>query len=153
MSQSFFVVPAAYVILRRGSEVLLQLRQNTGYMDGHWASGAAGHVEANESVQEAAVRESWEELGLEIEVAALEPLCTMPRAGRPGDPISERVDFFFTVTVWHGAPRVAEPSKTADLRWHDLANLPSNVVPHERLVLDGLRTSDLPAIVPFGFTV
>ena len=28
-----------------GDEVLLQLRQRTGYMDGHWAAAAAGHVE------------------------------------------------------------------------------------------------------------
>ena len=28
-----------------GDEVLLQLWQNTGYMDGRWGAGAAGHVE------------------------------------------------------------------------------------------------------------
>jgi len=45
----FVVVPASYVFLLRdgsdgsvtGTEVLLQLRQNTGYMDGHWAAAAA----------------------------------------------------------------------------------------------------------------
>ena len=64
----FRVVPAAYVLLLRpaGSgpdEVLLQLRQHTGFMDGHWACAAAGHVEAGESVLAAAVREAAEELG------------------------------------------------------------------------------------------
>ena len=49
------MVPAAYVILRRGDEVLLQLRRNTGFRDGHWACAAAGHVEAGESVLSAAV--------------------------------------------------------------------------------------------------
>lgn len=44
-----FLVPAAYVILRRDEHVLLQLRMNTGYMDGYWATAAAGHVEAGES--------------------------------------------------------------------------------------------------------
>ena len=151
MSQSFFVVPSAYVLLRRGRKVLLQLRQNTGYMDGHWACGAAGHVEANESVQQAAVRESWEELNVEVGVAELEPVCAMHRTGRSGDPTSERVDFFFTVDTWHGSPRIAEPSKASDLRWHDLAGLPPNIVPHERVVLDGIRNGDLPSIVQFGF--
>ena len=40
--ERFVVVPAAYVFLLRdgvgGPEVLLQLRQGTGYMDDHWAA-------------------------------------------------------------------------------------------------------------------
>ena len=47
---SFSVVPAAYVLLRRDGRVLLHLRSNTGYRDGHWATAAAGHVEQGESV-------------------------------------------------------------------------------------------------------
>ena len=35
-------VPASYVYLRRGDEVMLQLRSGTGYLDGHWVAGAAG---------------------------------------------------------------------------------------------------------------
>lgn len=34
MTERPLLVPEAYVILRRANEVLLQLRQNTGYMDG-----------------------------------------------------------------------------------------------------------------------
>ena len=47
----FVVIPAAYVFLLRSAEetgareVLLQLREGTGYMDGHWAAAVAGHVE------------------------------------------------------------------------------------------------------------
>ena len=60
------MVPASYVFLLRestdgtGTEVLLQLRQGTGYMDGHWAAAAAGHIEQGESVFEAAAREAAE---------------------------------------------------------------------------------------------
>ncbi len=55
----FTVVPAAYVFLLRDApdegsaartEVLLQLRSGTGYMDDHWAAAAAGHVEKGETV-------------------------------------------------------------------------------------------------------
>ena len=56
----FVVVPAAYVFLlregSRGTEVLLQLRQNTGYRDGYWAAAAAGHVERGETAYDAAHR-------------------------------------------------------------------------------------------------
>ena len=36
----FRLVPAAYVLLRQADRVLLQLRQNTGFRDGHWAPTA-----------------------------------------------------------------------------------------------------------------
>jgi 8-oxo-dGTP pyrophosphatase MutT (NUDIX family) len=42
----FQVIPAAYVVLQRAGQVLLQLRSGTGYRDGHWACAATGHVEA-----------------------------------------------------------------------------------------------------------
>ncbi|MET0977876.1 MAG: NUDIX domain-containing protein, partial [Paeniglutamicibacter terrestris] len=59
MSQALVqLVPASYVVFLRGDQVLLQLRQNTGFLDGHWACAAAGHVEAGESASAAAVREA-----------------------------------------------------------------------------------------------
>ena len=102
-----------------GSEVLLQLRgPETTYMAGHWATAAAGHVEAGESVLEAAVREAREELGVEVDPAALTPLCAMHRTD-PGNPapIEQRVDFFFTARDWSGEPSIQEPGKCVDLRW------------------------------------
>lgn len=94
-SHRFRVVPAAYVLLRRGDAVLLQLRQGTGYRDGFWAAAAAGHVEAGESVVAAAVREAREELGVEIDPADLRPLTALHR-GEPGGPaLEQRADFFF----------------------------------------------------------
>lgn len=151
----FRVVPAAYVLLLRGTgpdaEVLLQLRMNTGYRDGHWAAAAAGHVEADESVFAAACREAAEEVGVKIEPADLEPLTTMHRTHTNHDPVDERVDFFFGCRRWAGEPRLVEAAKAADLAWFPLAALPDPVVPHERYVLDGLRENSLPTITTFGF--
>ena len=151
----FQVVPAAYVLLRRSADgaaqLLLQLRQGTGYMDGHWAAAAAGHVEAGESVLAAAVREAAEELGIDIDPADLVPLCAMHRTVAPHGPIDERVDFFFECRGWTGEPRTQEADKSADLRWFDLARLPDPVVPHELQVLTGLRDGDLRPIATFGF--
>jgi 8-oxo-dGTP diphosphatase len=150
----FRVVPAAYVLpLRRvgeTDEVLLQLRCGTGYRDGHWAAAAAGHVEAEESVYAAACREAEEELGIAITPADLVPLTVMHRTGN-GRAIDERVDFFFSCRTWTGEPRRVEQAKSADLRWYRLDDLPEPVVPHELVVLEGLRRGDLPAIVSFGF--
>jgi 8-oxo-dGTP pyrophosphatase MutT (NUDIX family) len=151
----FCVVPAAYVFLLRGTgrgdEVLLQLRRGTGYRDGHWAAAAAGHVEADESVHEAACREAAEELGVRIDPADLEPLTAMHRTHGNHQPIDERVDFFFGCRAWSGEPRLMEAAKAAEIRWYPLDGLPEPTVPHERHVLDGVRTGTLPAITTFGF--
>lgn len=148
----FVVVPAAYVFLLRdgvaGPEVLLQLRQNTGYMDGHWAAAAAGHVERGETAFDAARREALEELG--IGDVDLRFVTSMQRT-RHDQPIDERIDFFFTARSWTGMPRIMETDKAAELRWCPLADLPDPVVPHERAVLDAVRTGTAQAYSTFGF--
>lgn len=151
MSPRHQLVPAAYVVLRREGEILLQLRQGTGFRDGHWACAAAGHVERGESAVAAALREAHEELGVRIAEADLQPLTAMHRTENTGDPIDERVDFFFTARSWSGEPRIVEPDKAADLRWCPLGDLPDPVVPHELSVLEGLRTGTTTAYSTFGF--
>lgn len=149
----FAVVPASYVFLLRdapgnGTEVLLQLRQHTGFMDGHWAAAAAGHVEAGETAYAAAQREAREEIA--VEDVALEFRTAMQRTAR-GPAIDERIDFFFTARTWRGEPRIVEPEKCADLRWCPLDALPTPVVPHELAVLEGLRTGEVPGYTTHGF--
>ncbi|HEU5044434.1 MAG TPA: NUDIX domain-containing protein [Nocardioidaceae bacterium] len=149
----FAVVPAVYVLFLRGdgsgTEVLLQLREGTGYMDGHWAAAAAGHVERDESVFDAAAREANEEL--DVSEVRLQPLGAMHRIQAGADPVEQRVDYFFSTTTWTGEPRIVEPHKCADLRWFRLGDLPEPVVPHEREVLDALRSGRVPAIMSFGY--
>ncbi len=150
--QRFSVIPASYVVLRNGRKVLLQLRCNTGYMDDSWASSAAGHIERGESAVTAALRETREELGITLTVGDLRPVCTMHRTQHHDDPTSERADFFFVADRWRGTPRVAETDKAAALEWFALGDLPANVVPHERIVLEALLTgSTLPPIITYGF--
>jgi 8-oxo-dGTP diphosphatase len=149
------LVAASYVLLRRtedGAErVLLQLRRGTGYLDGHWAVSAAGHVEAGEDAVSAAVREAREELGVVLDRADLVPLCAMHRTAGTTEPGDERVDFFFECRRWAGDPQRREADKAAEVGWFDLAALPEPVVPHELRVLEGLRRGDLPPILVHGF--
>ena len=154
MTDRFRVVPASYVFLLRGGstspggdEVLLQLRQNTGYMDGHWAAAAAGHVERGETAYDAARREAREEIG--VEVADLTFVTSMQRT-QGADPIDERIDFFFTCRSWTGEPRIVEPAKCAAMEWFALDALPDPVVPHERFVLERLGTG-VESYTTFGF--
>ncbi len=150
MIDRFVVVPASYVFLLRdgtdGTEVLLQHRQNTGYMDDHWAAAAAGHVERGETAYAAAHREALEELG--ITDLALTFEFSMQRT-RHDAAIDERIDFFFTARSWSGEPRILEPEKCAELRWCPLSALPDPVVPHELLALESLGTPE--KYLTFGF--
>lgn len=149
------MVPAAYVLLLRtgpaGTEVLLQLRSGTGFRDGYWAAAAAGHVEHGEAVTDAACREAAEELGVVVAAEDLVPLVTLHRTENTGDPVDERVDFFFTCRRWAGEPARREPERSADLRWFALDALPDPVVPHELRVLTSLRDGSTPAIATHGF--
>ncbi|GAA1556619.1 hypothetical protein GCM10009804_11770 [Kribbella hippodromi] len=127
------------------------LRANTGYMDGHWAM-PAGHVEQGESAIAAAVRELREEVGLEVQPADLVPLTAMHRTGGNGEPIDERVDFFFEVSTWSGEPRLMEPEKAAGLEWYALDALPEPLVVQEARVLEALaKGEELPAVIVQGF--
>ena len=151
--ERFVVVPAAYVFLLRdgvgGPEVLLQLRQGTGYMDDHWAAAAAGHVEKGETAYDAARREAREEIDVdELDLA----FATAMQRTRGGEPIDERIDFFFTARTWTGEPTIAEPDKCAALKWVRLDELPEPVVPHERQVLEGLRAGGVAPYTTHGFT-
>jgi len=152
IEERFVVVPASYVFLLRdgagGPEVLLQLRQNTGFMDDHWGAAAAGHVEKGETAYDAARREAREEIGVgELQLSFV---TTMQRT-RGGEPIDERVDFFFTARSWTGEPRIMEPHKCADLRWCPLDALPDPVVPHELHVVQGIIGGELAAYTTFGW--
>ena len=153
----FQVIPAAYLLLTRGSgdelEVLLQLRgPGTDYMPRHWASGAAGHVEQGESVFVAAAREATEELGVAVDPDDISPLCAVQRT-LPGcdDPVEQRADYFLTTRRWSGEPSPQEPEKCVELRWCRPSALPQPMVPHERMVLDRLAAGDVPPILSVGF--
>jgi 8-oxo-dGTP diphosphatase len=150
--QRFVVVPASYVFLMRdgvaGTEVLLQLRQNTGYMDDHWAAAAAGHVEKGETAYDAARREAREEIAVDdLDLA----FVTSMQRTRGGEPIDERIDFFFSARSWSGTPRIVEPAKCAALEWYSLSALPDPVVPHELKVLQAIIKGEIEPYLTFGF--
>ncbi|WP_040165859.1 NUDIX hydrolase [Microbacterium gorillae] len=152
MAHTLALVPASYLLLRRGEEVLLQLRQNTGYMDGCWTAGAAGHVEPGETARDAAVREAAEELGVSVARDDLTLVTVMQRTDGTENAREQRVDWFWTARDWKGAPEIREPAKTAALRWWPLGGLPVEIPEYERLVLDGLRAGSLAADTAVGFT-
>lgn len=141
------LVAAAYVVLLRDEQVLLQRRAGTGYRDGSWAT-LAGHVDPGETLHEAAVREAAEEAGVRIDPADLRPLTAIHRLQRGGPPVEQRLDAFFEVRRWQGEPTRREVDKNDAMGWFPLRDLPAPMVPHELLVLQALAAgSTLPAVL------
>ncbi len=114
-------------------QVLLLRRFQTGYMDGYY-SVPAGHLDGDETVRMAGVREAREEIGVGIDPH------DMLFAGvfhRHSD--DERVDFFFHVQKWDGEPVNSEPGKCDDLRWVHMDSLPGNTIPYVRQALKNFQ--------------
>lgn len=148
---NFSLVPAAYVYVIRDGAVLLQLRRNTGYMDGYWTAGAAGHLEPGETAAQAAARELQEELGLVVSTTALIPSSVMQRTDGTSNPREQRVDWFFTCPSFDGEPSIKEPPKCAELRWFDLAELPAQIPDYERSALSWLNENSSVGLLNVGF--
>jgi len=133
-SKSYFkVIPAVYLFLRRGDEVLLLRRANTGYQDGKY-SVIAGHLNGGELATQALVREAKEEAGIDVSPSSLQFVHAAHRLNDGRE--SERVDFFFESREWQGEVKNTEPEKSDDLRWFSVKELPPNMLPFIRIVLE-----------------
>lgn len=133
MKERHKAVPAVYLFLMKNNAVLLGRRCNTGYMDGKYMV-PAGHVEAGESLCAAMIRETKEEIGIDVEEENLKLVHVVYRAKH--DETGERMDFFFTVEQWRGDIENREPEKCNDLKWFPLENLPHEMPPYVRTALE-----------------
>ncbi len=122
-----------HMLFLRAGKVLLIRRFQTGYMDGHY-SVPAGHLDGNEPVRLAAVREAHEEIGVRIDPAEIHFAGVFHRF--EGD---ERVDFFVHVRSWDGEPVNAEPEKCDILLWADVNELPENTIPYIRQAIKNFQ--------------
>lgn len=126
-------VPAVYIFLVNGNQILLGLRQNTGYQDGNW-NVPSGHIEAGELPVQALIREAKEETGIDVKP---EDLIFVHAAYRTRhDETGDRCDFFFVAREWTGDITNAEPHKCKEWRWFPVTALPENVTPHVRATID-----------------
>jgi len=138
MSQKHKITPASYLIFEKEEKILLLKRKNTGYEDGKY-SFVAGHVEEGESFSDCIIREAKEEAGILIKKEDLKVVCVMQRNQKN----DERIDFFFTVKNWEGEVVNKEPHKCEALTWFDKKNLPSNIIPFIKKVIENVESGIL----------
>ena len=82
---------AVHIFLLRENHVLLLRRANTGYEDGNY-SVVAGHLDGGERVMQAAIRETYEEVGVRLCPTDLTVVGVMHRLSN-----DERIDVFLRV--------------------------------------------------------
>lgn len=131
--ERFRIKFAVYLLLRDGDNVLLSLRQGTGWKDG-WYSLVSGHVDGGEPAEAALVREAQEEAGIAINLDDVEHVLTMHRLS--DDPDDEYVDLFFEVCKWSGEIANLEPKKCGELTWVNINELPDNTLSHIRSAIE-----------------
>ncbi|MFI6939730.1 trifunctional class I SAM-dependent methyltransferase/NUDIX hydrolase/VOC family protein [Streptomyces sp. NPDC050418] len=126
-----------HLIVRRGAEVLLARRADTGYADGLW-NLPSGHVEEGEDVRAAVLREAHEEVGLELAPADVRVAAVMQHRGPGG---RTRTGWFFETTTG-ATPVNREPDKCDALRWFPLSALPDGMVAYNRAGIEAYRTGE-----------
>lgn len=119
------------LLLTRGDQVLMALRQGTGFADGLW-NLPSGKVEPGESAVAAVIREAREEIGIRLSADQLSLAATVHCRNSDTE---TRVGLFFAAAAEsaQGAPYNAEPHKCAGIAWYPLTALPAGTVPYNAL--------------------
>ena len=115
---------AVFVLLQNEKgEYLLQQRQNTSYMNGHWDFSSSGHLERGETLKQCAVRETEEECGLKVSEDSLKLVQILQHD--VGD--WPYIDFLFVSLEFSGKTATNELEKVANLKWVSPRDFPEKL--------------------------
>jgi len=137
MKERHKITPASYILLKKGNEILMHKRQNSGYMDGYY-SFVAGHIEACEGSAECIIREAEEEAGIKMKKEDMRLAHVLYRP----IPSGERIDFFYICEKWEGEIINCEKEKCSDLRFFPMDNLPENTIPYLKSVIEKISKNE-----------
>jgi 8-oxo-dGTP diphosphatase len=126
------------IFVIKDGQLLLGKRKNV-YGAGTWGL-PGGHLEFGEAMEDAARRELMEETGLYAQKFRFINIVNDRSKGR------HYIEIGFIAEGIKGEPVVKEPDKTEEWKWFNLDNLPQNLFPPQRklieLFLKNLQFSD-----------
>ena len=136
-TERFKLPVGIFIMLRKNNQVLLQLRQNCSF-SGYWGL-VGGHLDGNEQIASAAIREVKEEVGIDIcpEDLILKTICHSNKG-------AEYLQFYFECHKWSGKIENKEPNKCERLEWYDWNHIPENTCSYLKEAIDKIN-----AIIPF----
>ena len=141
MKERHKIIPEVFLLLIQDDKILLSRRFQTGYEDGNYGL-PAGHGEYGETMREGTAREAREEIGITIEPKDLEFAIAQHRWCPDSENHHARIGFYFVPKKFVGTPYNAEPDKCDDLQFFSFSNLPTNMVPHVRAVIEAYKAGD-----------
>jgi ADP-ribose pyrophosphatase YjhB (NUDIX family) len=141
MKERFKIIPEVFLLLIQDGKILLSRRFQTGYEDGNYGL-PAGHGEYGETMREGTAREAQEEIGIIIDPKDLVFTLTQHRWCANLENDHARIGFYFIPKSFIGTPHNAEPEKCDDLQFFSLDNLPTNMVPHVRAVIEAYKSGE-----------
>ncbi len=103
-------------------EILLLLRKNTGHGDGLYDL-PGGHVDSNEDIFDAMIREAKEEIGIDISRENMEIIHIYHHYKK------DSIKFVFNTKKYSNKLENREPDKCGELKWFEIDNLPENIIP------------------------
>jgi 8-oxo-dGTP pyrophosphatase MutT (NUDIX family) len=129
---------AVYAIIIKDGKILLSLRKGSGFCDGEY-SFVAGHLEAEETLAEAMVREAREEANIDIKKMRLGTVLFRFRSNSEN---KNYLDCFFVVDEFDGIINNNEPEKCGELKFYPLGSMPENTIDYVKFslknALDGI---------------
>lgn len=126
-----------HVLLIRDGAILLSRRRSGDEFDRRWHL-PAGKLESGESVTAAAAREAAEEVGVEIDPAALR-LIHVAHVTAPSR--EARLGLFFRAEWWQGEPFNREPDKCYAVQWFTLNELPADLIEYSALGIAAVNSA------------
>lgn len=124
MSKERFRLPVAvFMVLTDGKKILSIKRTNTGKRDGMF-SVPAGGLENGEDLLSAAIRETKEEIGVDVDKTNVK-LGSVVHCKIDGE---NWINFVYFTDKWQGFPKICEPHKHSELTWFEKDNLPENML-------------------------
>ena len=142
MSVAVTVVPYVLAFLTREKivdghvqqEVLLLYRTGTGFGNDHY-SMPGGKVDVKESLLKAIIREVYEEVGVTVVPEDTQLSHVMHFQGAT----KLCVAFVFTINHWQGEPFNKEPEKHNHIKWFDVNDLPTTILPRHGKMIQSIE--------------
>lgn len=131
----------AVIIFDQEGRVLLQKRTDVQL----WGI-PSGHVEPGETVEHAAIREVFEETGLQIEINKLIGVYSDPTSQvfhYPDGRVVHFITTYFSATISGGELNI-DPNESSDVKFFSTTNLPKELIKmHPNWLIDALAKEDI----------
>ena len=115
--------------------ILLQKRYHTEVLSGKYDVSCSGHLEENDSVKEAMIREAKEEININLKKEDLYFSSTMHAHFEDADYIL----ITFWANTYQNTPKIMEPDKCNELKWFKINELPEDLADTRKIMIENYK--------------